>query len=355
MPKARARQTRADGALLEAVAGDNRPFAIRRFAPDGPAGGAEEDVPDPPLRGGRRGQLHARPDPRHDASLDRPGGDGGRHLHAAHRRRPDHLDPSRPRPLHRQGRRGQAACSPSSSARRTATASGRGGSMHIADVAKGNLGANGIVGGGLPIAVGAALAAKKLEARRRSSSRFFGDGANNEGAFHEALNMASIWKLPVIFVCENNQYGMSTSTARSTAVANVADRAARLCDAGRHRRRQRLLRRRRGVVSPRSRAPGRARARRLIESKTYRYARPFASRDRNRYRTQGRDRGLDRRATRSRASSAELDRASASSTEDGSRRSRAEAEARDRRRRSSSPRRARRRRSPRSPATSTRS
>ena len=102
---------------------------------------------------------------------------------------------------------------------------GRGGSMHIADVAKGNLGANGIVGGGIPIAVGAALSAKK----RKTDSvvvSFFGDGANNEGAFHEALNMAAVWKLPVIFACENNGYGMSTSTQRSTAVANIADRAA---------------------------------------------------------------------------------------------------------------------------------
>ncbi len=89
---------------------------------------------------------------------------------------------------------------------------------------KGNLGANGIVGGGIPIAVGAALSAK----RRKTDSvvvSFFGDGANNEGAFHEALNMASVWKLPVVFVCENNRYGMSTSTARSTAVPDVADRA----------------------------------------------------------------------------------------------------------------------------------
>jgi acetoin:2,6-dichlorophenolindophenol oxidoreductase subunit alpha len=101
---------------------------------------------------------------------------------------------------------------------------GRGGSMHIADPARGNLGANGIVGGGLPIAVGAALSAKK----RRAGTvvvAFFGDGANNEGAFHEALNLASIWKLPAVFVCENNQYAMSTAVSRSTAVANVADRA----------------------------------------------------------------------------------------------------------------------------------
>ena len=101
---------------------------------------------------------------------------------------------------------------------------GRGGSMHIADIKTGNLGANGIVGGGLPIAVGSALSAKRL-GRDDVTICFFGDRANNEGAFHEALNMASVWKLPVIFVCENNKYGMSTSTERSTAVKNIADRA----------------------------------------------------------------------------------------------------------------------------------
>ena len=114
---------------------------------------------------------------------------------------------------------------------------GRGGSMHIADVSTGNLGANGIVGGGIPIAVGVALSMKKQK-RPSVVVSFFGDGANNEGAFHEALNMASIWKLPVVFVCENNGYGMSTSTERSTAVKDVAERAACLFDAGHHRRRQ---------------------------------------------------------------------------------------------------------------------
>ena len=102
---------------------------------------------------------------------------------------------------------------------------GRGGSMHIADVESGNLGANGIVAGGIPIAVGAALAIKKQK-RDDVAVSFFGDGASNEGAFHEALNMASIWKLPVVFVCENNKYGMSVSTERSMAVEHVADRAA---------------------------------------------------------------------------------------------------------------------------------
>jgi pyruvate dehydrogenase E1 component alpha subunit len=101
---------------------------------------------------------------------------------------------------------------------------GRGGSMHIADVAGGNLGANGIVGGGIPIAVGAALALKQMK-KPNVVVCFFGDGANNEGAFHEGLNMAAIWKLPVVFVCENNKYGMSTSTERSTAVKKIATRA----------------------------------------------------------------------------------------------------------------------------------
>jgi acetoin:2,6-dichlorophenolindophenol oxidoreductase subunit alpha len=101
---------------------------------------------------------------------------------------------------------------------------GRGGSMHIADIEGGNLGANGIVAGGLPIAVGVGMS---IKARRSGQvcMVFFGDGASNEGAFHEALNMASIWKLPVVFVCENNKYGMSMDIAKAMAVANVADRA----------------------------------------------------------------------------------------------------------------------------------
>ncbi len=102
---------------------------------------------------------------------------------------------------------------------------GRGGSMHIADVAAGNLGANGIVGGGIPIAVGAALA-QRLTGSERVVASFFGDGAANEGAFHEAVNLAAIWQLPVVFVCENNQYGMSMPTSQAFGIANIADRAA---------------------------------------------------------------------------------------------------------------------------------
>ncbi len=101
---------------------------------------------------------------------------------------------------------------------------GRGGSMHIADLATGNLGANGIVGGGIPIAAGAAMGIKQMK-RDDAVVCFFGDGASNEGAFHEALNMAAVWKLPVVYVCENNQYGMSVSSERSMSVKDVATRA----------------------------------------------------------------------------------------------------------------------------------
>lgn len=100
---------------------------------------------------------------------------------------------------------------------------GRGGSMHIADVATGNLGANGIVAGGIPIAVGAALASKMMK-RGTVAVSFFGDGAMNEGAFHEAANLAAIWKLPVVFVCENNGYGMSSSTELAFAIETLAQR-----------------------------------------------------------------------------------------------------------------------------------
>jgi len=158
---------------------------------------------------------------------------------------------------------------------------GRGGSMHIAEPAKGNLGANGIVGGGLPIAVGAALSAKK----RRTGAvalAFFGDGANNAGVFHEALNIASIWKLPVVFVCENNQYAMSMAMTRSTAVANVADRASAYAIPGVIVDGNSFA----DVAEASFQATERARAGEgptLIEAKTYR-TRGHSRSDRNRYR-----------------------------------------------------------------------
>jgi len=102
---------------------------------------------------------------------------------------------------------------------------GKGGSMHIADFSIGMLGANGIVGAGLPIATGAALAAK-LEGSRRVAVAFFGDGASNEGTFHESLNLASIWKLPVIFVCENNQWAVAVPASYALSVQDVSARSA---------------------------------------------------------------------------------------------------------------------------------
>jgi pyruvate dehydrogenase E1 component alpha subunit len=96
--------------------------------------------------------------------------------------------------------------------------------MHIADFALGILGANGIVGGGIPIATGSGLAAK-LTKSGDVTACFFGDGAANEGTFHESLNLASIWKLPVIYICENNGFGEFTPTAAVTSVKDIAVRA----------------------------------------------------------------------------------------------------------------------------------
>lgn len=101
---------------------------------------------------------------------------------------------------------------------------GKGGCMHIAEVAAGNLGANGIVGGGIPIAVGAALSTH-LQKIDRIVVCFFGDGASNQGTFHESLNLASVWKLPVLFVCINNQYGMSMHVSRSMNIEDISIRA----------------------------------------------------------------------------------------------------------------------------------
>ena len=101
---------------------------------------------------------------------------------------------------------------------------GKGGSMHIADLSIGNLGANGVVGGGHCIAVGAALTTK-MKGKDRIVVCFFGDGAANEGSFHEALNLASIWKLPVLFVCENNKYGMSMAQNKSMNISDISVRA----------------------------------------------------------------------------------------------------------------------------------
>ena len=109
--------------------------------------------------------------------------------------------------------------------RETGLCRGRGGSMHVADFSRGMLGANAIVGGGISLAVGGALAAQTL-GDGRVAVTFFGDGASNEGIFHESLNLAAIWKLPVVFVCENNGWAESTPASYAVAVDNIASRAA---------------------------------------------------------------------------------------------------------------------------------
>ena len=101
---------------------------------------------------------------------------------------------------------------------------GYGGSMHLYDVERGNMGANAVVGGGLPAIVGAALAFK-LRGEPRVAVAFFGDGATNIGTFHEALNLAQLWQVPALFVCENNKYAESTPAAQHLPIADLTKRA----------------------------------------------------------------------------------------------------------------------------------
>ena len=108
--------------------------------------------------------------------------------------------------------------------KKTGYCKGKGGSMHVADSSVGILGATAVVGSGIPIAVGAGLSCK-LRKTDQVVACFFGDGASNNGTFHESLNMAAIWKLPIIFVCENNLYAMGTRISNVTAIDNIAQRA----------------------------------------------------------------------------------------------------------------------------------
>ena len=109
-------------------------------------------------------------------------------------------------------------------ARTTGYCKGKGGSMHIADKATGILGANGVVGAGIPLAAGAGLSAK-LRGTQQVAVSFFGDGATNQGVFHETLNLAAVWDLPVVFVCENNRFGMGTPQREHQRVEDIAVRA----------------------------------------------------------------------------------------------------------------------------------
>ena len=96
--------------------------------------------------------------------------------------------------------------------------------MHLADFSVGILGESGILGSSLPVATGAALASK-IQGKDFISAVFFGDGASNQGACHESMNLASVWKLPIVFICENNQYAVTTSYRDTVAVEHVSDRA----------------------------------------------------------------------------------------------------------------------------------
>ena len=109
--------------------------------------------------------------------------------------------------------------------RSNGTNKGKGGSMHIADMSKGMLGTNGIVAGSVPLAVGAALTSS-LKGTGQVAVAFFGDGGANQGVLHECMNLASVWKLPVIFACENNHYAESTPVEYALSIENVADRGA---------------------------------------------------------------------------------------------------------------------------------
>ncbi len=146
---------------------------------------------------------------------------------------------------------------------------GKGGSMHIADFGIGVLGANGIVAGGFPIAVGAGLSAK-LRKTDQVTMCFFGDGASNRGPFHEALNMAAIWKLPVIFMCENNQYASTTSASYSLSVTDVSTRAAGYGMPGLTVQGNDILKVLRAVTKAVKRAR-KGEGPSLVEAKTYRY------------------------------------------------------------------------------------
>ncbi len=159
---------------------------------------------------------------------------------------------------------------------------GKGGSMHIADVSKGNLGATGIVGGNIPVATGAALSCK-MRKTNQVVLCFFGDGASNTGTFHESLNMAGVWKLPVVYVCENNLYGMSVSTQRACAVQDIAVRAVSYNMPGEICNGQAVLE----VKAAVEKAAARARhgeGPTLLECKTYRY-RGHSRSDPRKYRT----------------------------------------------------------------------
>jgi TPP-dependent pyruvate/acetoin dehydrogenase alpha subunit len=146
---------------------------------------------------------------------------------------------------------------------------GKGGTQHMADFAIGHLGSNGITAGGIPIGTGAALSAQ-MQRTGQVVVVFFGDGATNQGVFHESLNLAALWRLPAVYVCENNLYAMSTSTREALPIEHIADRAAAYGMPGVHIDGMDVM----AVANAVAPAVERARAGRgptLIECKTYRF------------------------------------------------------------------------------------
>lgn len=146
---------------------------------------------------------------------------------------------------------------------------GLGGSMHIVDISAGNFGANGVMGPSIPMATGVALAIKK-ENSGKIILDYFGDGTSNSGLFHEALNMAALWKLPIVYLCENNLYGLSTHVSKSVSVTDIAMRAKAYGMPGRIVDGMDVL----AVMEAVREAADRARRGEgptLIEAKTYRY------------------------------------------------------------------------------------
>jgi pyruvate dehydrogenase E1 component alpha subunit len=166
----------------------------------------------------------------------------------------------------------------------TGTNKGKGGTMHIADINKGMLGANGVVGSNIPVATGVALSAK-VRGSDQVSVVFFGDGASSQGSLHESMNIASIWKLPVLFVCENNRYAESTPFEYAVAGGSIANRAAGYDMPGVLVDGQSAL----DIFEVGKEAVARARAGEgptLIEAQTYRYQGHFGADDPLGYRTQ---------------------------------------------------------------------
>ena len=166
----------------------------------------------------------------------------------------------------------------------TGTNKGKGGTMHIADIDKGMLGANGVVGSNIPVATGVALSAK-VQGTDRVSVVFFGDGATSQGSLHESMNLASIWKLPIIFVCENNRYAEATPVEYAVAGESVSKRAAGYGMPGIEVDGQSAV----DMFETAGEAVRRARAGEgptLIEAQTYRYMGHFGADDPLGYRSQ---------------------------------------------------------------------